>query len=300
MALDGLDVDKNEVESGKLDACTNEVEIDKQLGVEKEVKVEGTVSGKIGMDTHTSMVTTEMKSIDSERTSLKADMSGTKGEKVNSVMALMDADQVWPKDLIPERISLDADMTCVKGLNFECTSQDGDRSVVKGLQAERISGDAHQSRVKILQSERISPDMTELIDLNSVRTSLEADMTWVNTEMPVVDIEDVALDLTVKSSTERPAEPTMGSPSTPLSGSPVPVDISTSVPVSRSRSGANVMAMDSEGGTIAIDPGAAPIQSMFSDEPMSLVERLRKNLPEGVPACPCLKWRKFSLFFYGH
>ena len=134
--------------------------------------------------------------------------------------------------------------------------------------------------------------------------------------MAVETPEDVAMNVTIASS-PVPTEPMTGIPPVtmaPLSSSPVPADIATGVPSAPSKFGANVIGLDKEEGRFsdadnevvpddqvkAPDPIETedPLTKISPPEPLSLVERLRRNLPEEVPQCPCLYIRKLKQYSF--
>ena len=124
--------------------------------------------------------------------------------------------------------------------------------------------------------------------------------------------EDVAMNVTV-TSTPVPTDPMTGIPPVamaPLSGSPLPADIAMEVPSTPSKFGANVIGLDKEEGTLGdadnkVVPGNQvnapetedPLEQNSPSEPLSLVERLRRNLPEEVPQCACFSARKLKRYY---
>ena len=130
-------------------------------------------------------------------------------------------------------------------------------------------------------------------------------------DMAVETPEDVAMNVTVAT---EPLTDIPPAAMAPLSSSPVPADIATGVPSTPSKFGANVISLDKEEGRFidadnkvvpgnqvkAPDPIETedPLTKISPPEPLSLVERLRRNLPEEVPQCPCLYIRKLKQYSY--
>ena len=123
--------------------------------------------------------------------------------------------------------------------------------------------------------------------------------------------EDVAMNVTVASAPVL-TEPMAGIPPVmmaPLSGSPGSVDIAAEVPSTPSKFGANILGLDEEG-TLSVAENTFPdiqangpetkdpLEQNSPPEPLSLVERLQRNLPEDVPQCSCFCARKLKPYSY--
>ena len=148
------------------------------------------------------------------------------------------------------------------------------------------------------------------INLTQCRSVLKID--FAIDDVAVETPEDVAMNVTV-ASTPVLTEPMAGIPPVamaPLSGSPVPADIAMEVPSTPSKFGANILGLDEEG-TLSVADNTFPdiqanapetedpLEQNSQPEPLSLVECLRRNLPEDVPQCPCFcahKLKPYSLY----
>ena len=146
----------------------------------------------------------------------------------------------------------------------------------------------------------IKQNKVNWINLTQCRSVLVIDFAIDDVE--VESSENVAMNVTVASTPVPPVE------MAPLRSSPAPADIATGVPSTPSKFGANVIGLDKEEGRLnnaynkvvpdnqvkAPDPIETedPLTNISPPEPLSLVERLRRNLPEEVPHCPCLYIRK--------
>ena len=147
------------------------------------------------------------------------------------------------------------------------------------------------------------------INLTQCRSVLIID--FAIDDVAVETPEDVAMNVTVTSS-PVPTDPMTGTPPVamaPLSGSPLPADIAMEVPSTPSKFGTNVLGFDKEEGTMGDADNKVvpdnqvnapetedPSEQNFPSEPLSLVERLRRNLPEEIPQCSCFCARKLKRY----